>query len=70
MIPITVVEFGSEEEDLVLEVLRSGRIAQGPLVARFEELFAELTGVSARDRGEQRHHLAGRIAAGARPRAW
>lgn len=46
MIPITVVEFGSEEEDLVLEVLRSGRIAQGPLVARFEKLFAELTGVS------------------------
>lgn len=46
MIPITVVEFGSEEEDLVLEVLRSGRVAQGPLVARFEELFAEMTGVS------------------------
>ena len=46
MIPITVVEFGSEEEELVLEVLRSGRVAQGPLVARFEELFAELTGVS------------------------
>ncbi|WP_404431813.1 DegT/DnrJ/EryC1/StrS family aminotransferase [Microbacterium lacus] len=45
MIPITVVEFGSEEEQLVLEVLRSGRVAQGPLVARFEELFAEMTGV-------------------------
>lgn len=45
MIPITVVEFGSEEERFVLEVLRSGRVAQGPLVARFEELFAELTGV-------------------------
>lgn len=45
MIPITVVEFGTEEERLVLEVLRSGRIAQGPLVARFEEAFAELTGV-------------------------
>lgn len=46
MIPITVVEFGSQEEQLVLEVLRSGRIAQGPLVARFEEEFAALTGVS------------------------
>lgn len=45
MIPITVVEFGSEEERLVLEVLRSGRVAQGPLVAAFEERFAELTGV-------------------------
>lgn len=45
MIPITVVEFGSEEEALVLEVLRSGRVAQGPLVARFEQMFAELTGV-------------------------
>lgn len=45
MIPITVVEFGSEEEQLVLEALRSGRVAQGPLVARFEESFAELTGV-------------------------
>ncbi|KRA22236.1 aminotransferase [Microbacterium sp. Root61] len=45
MIPITVVEFGPEEERLVLEVLRSGRIAQGPLVARFEEDFAQLTGV-------------------------
>jgi perosamine synthetase len=46
MIPITVVEFGSEEEQLVLEVLRSGRVAQGPLVARFEEEFAQLTGVA------------------------
>jgi perosamine synthetase len=45
MIPITVVEFGPEEERLVLDVLRSGRIAQGPLVARFEEAFAQLTGV-------------------------
>ncbi len=45
MIPITVVEFGSEEEELVLEVLRSGRVAQGPLVARFEAEFAQLTGV-------------------------
>lgn len=45
MIPITVVEFGPEEERLVLEVLRSGRVAQGPLVAEFERRFAELTGV-------------------------
>ncbi|WP_307295860.1 DegT/DnrJ/EryC1/StrS family aminotransferase [Microbacterium natoriense] len=45
MIPITVVEFGADEERLVLEVLRSGRVAQGPLVAEFEKRFAELTGV-------------------------
>lgn len=45
MIPITVVEFGPEEERLVLEVLRSGRVAQGPLVEEFERRFAELTGV-------------------------
>lgn len=45
MIPITVVEFGAEEERLVLEVLRSGRVAQGPLVEEFENRFAELTGV-------------------------
>ncbi|MEZ3160050.1 DegT/DnrJ/EryC1/StrS family aminotransferase [Microbacterium sp. BWT-B31] len=46
MIPITVVEFGQAEEQLVLEVLRSGRVAQGPLVAQFEQEFAELTGVA------------------------
>ncbi|MEN0021668.1 MAG: DegT/DnrJ/EryC1/StrS family aminotransferase [Microbacterium sp.] len=45
MIPITVVQFGAEEERLVLEVLRSGRVAQGPLVEEFENRFAELTGV-------------------------
>jgi len=45
MIPITSVEFGEETEKLVLEVLRSGMIAQGPMVARFEREFAELCGV-------------------------
>lgn len=44
MIPITVVEFGTEEEELVLQVLRSGSVAQGPMVARFEEAFASLVG--------------------------
>lgn len=46
MIPITVVEFGEEEEAQVLEVLRSGSIAQGPKVRQFEESFASLVGVS------------------------
>ncbi|AYF98357.1 DegT/DnrJ/EryC1/StrS family aminotransferase [Protaetiibacter intestinalis] len=45
MIPISVVRFGDEEERRVLEVLRSGRIAQGPVVEEFEARFAELTGV-------------------------
>lgn len=45
MIPITTVRFGAEEEALVLEVLRSGQLAQGAYVERFEKTFAELHGV-------------------------
>ena len=45
MIPITTVRFGPEEEALVLEVLRSGQLAQGAFVERFECEFAELHGV-------------------------
>ncbi|MBG6215261.1 perosamine synthetase [Cryobacterium sp. CAN_C3] len=45
MIPITTVKFGQEEEDLVLEVLRSGSVAQGPKVAQLESRFAELLGI-------------------------
>lgn len=45
MIPITQVQFGTEEEELVLKVLRSGNIAQGPVVAEFESRFADLCGV-------------------------
>ena len=45
MIPITSVQFTDEEERLVLEVLRSGNIAQGTMVERFERRFAELSGV-------------------------
>lgn len=41
MIPISRVEFGPEEESQVLDVLRSGIVAQGPKVAEFESLFAE-----------------------------
>lgn len=44
MIPITVVDV-RESEPLVLEVLRSGSIAQGPMVARLEHEFAEAIGV-------------------------
>jgi dTDP-4-amino-4,6-dideoxygalactose transaminase len=45
MIPITTVKFGAEEERLVLDVLRSGLIAQGPIVKRLEDRFADLHGV-------------------------
>lgn len=46
MIPISVVSFGAEEEEAVLDVLRSGRIAQGPVVEELERRFADLSGVS------------------------
>lgn len=44
MIPISAVALGREEEDLVLEVLRSGRLAQGPMVERLEQSFREWSG--------------------------
>jgi len=44
VIPVTKVAFGPEEENLVLEVLRSGQLAQGEYVERFERMFAELHG--------------------------
>jgi perosamine synthetase len=45
MIPISRPLMGTEEELAVLAVLRSGVIAQGPQVARFESAFANLCGV-------------------------
>jgi perosamine synthetase len=44
MIPITVVDV-RDAEPLVTEVLRSGVIAQGPMVKRFEDGFAQVAGV-------------------------
>lgn len=38
-------EIGPEEERLVLEVLRSGRLSLGPMLDRFEAEFAEWLGV-------------------------
>ncbi|NND73437.1 MAG: DegT/DnrJ/EryC1/StrS family aminotransferase [Ilumatobacter sp.] len=46
MIPITVVRIGPDEEALVLEVLRSGQLAQGAYVERFEQQFANVHGVA------------------------
>lgn len=41
MIPIAQPLIGIEEEEAVLEILRSGRLAQGAQVAAFERRFAE-----------------------------
>lgn len=38
-IPISMVDLGPEEEELVVQVVRSGRLAQGPMVERLEEEF-------------------------------
>ena len=46
MIRVTEVRLDEAVEPLVLEVLRSGRLAQGPMVARFEEAFGRLIGTS------------------------
>ncbi|MDZ7914525.1 MAG: DegT/DnrJ/EryC1/StrS family aminotransferase [Rhodococcus sp. (in: high G+C Gram-positive bacteria)] len=44
MIAISSVVFGEDVEREVLDTLRSGIVAQGPKVKRFEEQFAELVG--------------------------
>ncbi|MGB0112658.1 MAG: DegT/DnrJ/EryC1/StrS family aminotransferase [Ilumatobacteraceae bacterium] len=46
MIPVTVVRITDEQEAAVLEVLRSGQLAQGAMVERFEAAFAEIHGVA------------------------
>ncbi len=42
-IPISAVKLGEAEERLAMEVIRSGRLAQGPMVERLETAFAQLT---------------------------
>jgi perosamine synthetase len=44
-IPLARPEVGEREEELVLEVLRSGRLSLGPMGERFERTFAEWLGV-------------------------
>lgn len=44
MIPISKVELGEDEEKLVLEVLRSGRLTQGPMVEQLEQEFRAWSG--------------------------
>lgn len=45
MIPISVVKLDESAERLAIEVIRSGMLAQGPMVARLERGFADLVGV-------------------------
>lgn len=42
MIAITQVVVGSRQRELVSEVLESGQLAQGPMVAAFEDLLAQI----------------------------
>jgi len=44
VIPLAKPYIGEREEELVLEVLRSGRLSLGPTIDRFEELLAERVG--------------------------
>lgn len=44
MIELAVPSLPPDAEDLVLSVLRSGHIAQGPMVERFEQLCATMAG--------------------------
>jgi perosamine synthetase len=44
-IPLAKPEIGAREEELALEVLRSGRLSLGPMGERFERAFAEWLGV-------------------------
>jgi perosamine synthetase len=45
-IPLARPELGGREEELVLEVIRSGRLSLGPALERFERDFAAWLGVS------------------------
>jgi perosamine synthetase len=43
-VPLSAPYVDERDEELVLEVLRSGRLSLGPTIDRFEELFAERAG--------------------------
>src|ERR1700760_2353356 len=44
-IPLSGPELGAREEELVIEVLRSGRLSLGPMGEAFERAFADFLGV-------------------------
>jgi perosamine synthetase len=69
LIPLARPVVGQREEELVLEVLRSGHLSLGPMLPRFERAFADRLGVgfaSAVSSGTAGLHLAVR-AAGVEP---
>jgi perosamine synthetase len=45
-VPIARPSFGQDEEEAVIEVLRSGWVSQGPRVVEFEHQFAEYVGAA------------------------
>ena len=55
-IPLARPLLGEREEELVLEVLRSGRLSLGPMLQRFERAFADHLGV-AEHRPRERDHV-------------
>ena len=64
-IPLAKPLLDEREEELVLEVLRSGRLSLGPTIDRFEELIAERVGApyaAAVSSGTAGLHLLCRIA--------
>jgi dTDP-4-amino-4,6-dideoxygalactose transaminase len=64
-VPLSGPYLGEREEELVLEVLRSGRLSLGPTIDRFEELLAERVGApyaAAVSSGTAGLHLLCRIA--------
>src|SRR5665213_4431303 len=44
-VPLSGPYIDARDEELVLEVLRSGRLSLGPMIDRFEEAFAAKLGV-------------------------
>ncbi len=54
-IPMASPVIGPEEEQRVLEVLRSGRLSLGPVVPEFEQAFAATRRSRARNRGIERN---------------
>jgi perosamine synthetase len=64
-VPLSGAYLDEREEELVLEVLRSGRLSLGPMIDRFEEQFAEKVGApyaAAVSSGTAGLHLLSRIA--------
>jgi perosamine synthetase len=64
-VPLSGPFLDEREEELVLEVMRSGRLSLGPTIDRFEELVAEIVGApfaAAVSSGTAGLHLLARIA--------